>query len=244
MKTASIIVPCWIAGLPGRIVPDGDELQWFTANCFDRIARFTKNVDYELIVVDNGSTTGLDVMKQYADIYIRNDTNLGFGRACNKGFAAATGDFIVCMNNDIFVYDNWLHVMIQEYLKHGDKLKIGVLTPVLDSERNARETLMHSSISVSQRTPIRGIQQASLWMMRSDFFNELHAKYGYYFDPNFHFGFGEDVDLWRRVKLAGRDLFFTPKVKVFHQLNTTLGKIPKWGEYTKESLAYLQSKKY
>lgn len=244
MKTASIVVPCWITGLPGLIVPDGDELQWFAANCFDRVARFTKNVDYELIVVDNGSTTGIDVMKQYADIYIRNETNLGFGRACNQGFDAATGEFVVCMNNDIFVYEDWLYIMIQEYREYADKLKIGVLSPTFDSERNARTTLMHSTIPVSKGAPVRGMQQAALWMIQSSFFKELHAKYGYWFDPNFHFGFGEDVDLWKRVRLARRDLFFTTNVKVFHQLNTTLGKIPEWGEYTKKSMVYLESKKY
>jgi GT2 family glycosyltransferase len=123
---ASIIIPNWITGLSGNIIKNGDELAWFAENCFLRIKRFT--TDYELIVVDNGSTTGVEMMKEHADIYIRNKENIGFGRACNQGFGVATGDYVVCMNNDVFVYKDWLDYFIEQYQLPGD---MGVLMPTL-----------------------------------------------------------------------------------------------------------------
>ena len=58
----------------------------------------TLNAD-ELILIDNASTVG-DI-NDWADIYVRNKTNLGYCMAVNQGLKLAKGDLIVVANNDI-----------------------------------------------------------------------------------------------------------------------------------------------
>lgn len=60
----------------------------------------------QVVIVDNGSElphcTQIEAMCHRAGgIYIRNETNALFARANNQGLAAATGDVIVFMNNDV-----------------------------------------------------------------------------------------------------------------------------------------------
>jgi glycosyltransferase involved in cell wall biosynthesis len=64
----------------------------------------------ELIWVDNGSTDCVsDVMRQYdPDVCILNKANLGVSKGYNRGFAVATGDYIVITDSDMLMPDAWL----------------------------------------------------------------------------------------------------------------------------------------
>lgn len=56
----------------------------------------------EVIVIDNGSSPDFEpVGITRRNIVIRNRTNRGFSRACNQGLAAATGDAVLFLNNDV-----------------------------------------------------------------------------------------------------------------------------------------------
>ncbi|MEP6776483.1 MAG: glycosyltransferase family 2 protein, partial [Chloroflexota bacterium] len=55
----------------------------------------------EVIVVDNASTDGSpEAVVDYPIIVIRNDTNLGYGRANNRGLRAASGRHLLILNPD------------------------------------------------------------------------------------------------------------------------------------------------
>lgn len=78
-----------------------------TIKCIDALALHTD--DYELILVDNGSTdetAGLEVT-------VRNPINRGFAKACNQGARLATGEHLVFLNNDTEVRDGWLPPLIR-----------------------------------------------------------------------------------------------------------------------------------
>jgi GT2 family glycosyltransferase len=60
----------------------------------------------QAVIVDNGSGPGHAVeiqrmVKRLGGVYIRNETNCLFATANNQGLAAATGEIIVFMNNDV-----------------------------------------------------------------------------------------------------------------------------------------------
>ena len=56
----------------------------------------------EVIVIDNGSSPEFEPAGiEPHTIVIRNRTNRGFSRACNQGLAAATGDAVLFLNNDV-----------------------------------------------------------------------------------------------------------------------------------------------
>src|SRR5439155_18731148 len=59
---------------------------------------------------------------------IRNETNLGFARACNQGLAAADGLYLVLLNNDTVLTHGWLEGLITWCL--ADWPRVGMVGPV------------------------------------------------------------------------------------------------------------------
>lgn len=89
----------------------------YTKQCLDSIFRETHE-PFELICIDNGSSDGTAEYLQELRLreprlrVIRNERNLGFAYACNQGLAAAQGDYVVLLNNDIVVTPSWLTRMM------------------------------------------------------------------------------------------------------------------------------------
>ncbi|HLN14152.1 MAG TPA: glycosyltransferase, partial [bacterium] len=84
-----------------------------TKDCLLSIVRSTAGLSYEVIVVDDGSTDETSEMLGQVEglIQIRNDVNLGFIGSCNRGAAAARGEFLVFLNNDTQVTPGWLEAL-------------------------------------------------------------------------------------------------------------------------------------
>lgn len=92
-KTLSIIIPVYN--------------NWkYTKNCLNNLLALDKEL-FEIIVVDNASSdeTKSEVEKLLPSnshlIYIRNDTNLGFGGAINKAYKVSCGISVMILNNDV-----------------------------------------------------------------------------------------------------------------------------------------------
>jgi FkbM family methyltransferase len=112
----------------------------YTKKCINSIFTHTK-APFELIMVDNGSTDGTveyletedrgrrsDVGGQRAEVrIIKNKENLGFAAGNNQGMAAARGNYILLMNNDIVVTPGWLERMISCAEKNPN---IGIVGPM------------------------------------------------------------------------------------------------------------------
>ena len=74
--------------------------------------------DFELIVVDNGSTDeSLEQARSYCSRpnfhLIENGSNTGFSHAVNQGIARAKSEFVVLFNNDAFAEPQWLAELIR-----------------------------------------------------------------------------------------------------------------------------------
>ena len=75
--------------------------------CLQSVYRESGSLRVQIIIVDNASTDGSATMiaLKFPDVVlIRSEVNLGFGRANNLGFEAATGRYIVLLNSDAFPY--------------------------------------------------------------------------------------------------------------------------------------------
>jgi GT2 family glycosyltransferase len=69
----------------------------------------------EIIVVDNGSADGsADVVSaEFAEcVLIRERENLGFAEGCNRGIDAATGAWVVMLNNDCVADPDWARALV------------------------------------------------------------------------------------------------------------------------------------
>ena len=116
MKTSlSIIIPTWNTSAT-------------TLKCVQSLKKYLKNFPYEIIIVDNASTDKTEeILKTEKGItYIKNKSNLGFGKANNIGAKKANGEYLFFLNSDMIAIDSSLIKMYQ-YLKNNPK--IGMIGP-------------------------------------------------------------------------------------------------------------------
>lgn len=74
--------------------------------CLDSVCKATKNIQAEIIVVDNHSSdqSATMVTEEFPQVVvIENDLNVGFGRANNQALAIAKGKFTLFLNPDTIV---------------------------------------------------------------------------------------------------------------------------------------------
>mgnify|MGYP000847471788 CR=1 FL=1 len=114
-----------------------------TENCIASIISQTKDVQYEIILVDNASADG---SKEYFEnrngiLYIYSSENLGFGRANNLGAEKAKGELLFLLNSDTILIENSIKKMCDFFYENENKLNIGVLGCKLIDEKHQ---IMHS----------------------------------------------------------------------------------------------------
>ncbi len=93
-----------------------------TCNCIESIIQFTKNITYEIILVDNKSTEcNADLFKEKFSsiILIKSNENGGFAKGNNLGIAQASGDFILLLNSDTYLIEDAIS-KIYAYAKSVD----------------------------------------------------------------------------------------------------------------------------
>ena len=91
MKLVSIIIPHY----------NGKELLY---NCINSIYQNIEIDDFEIIVVDNGSTDdSVQNIKQLFSkvVIIHNQNNVGYSGGCNIGAKNAQGKYLLFLNNEL-----------------------------------------------------------------------------------------------------------------------------------------------
>ncbi len=84
-----------------------------TQECIDSVFEKTSGLDFEVILVDNGSTDGSreHFSKDSRIRYIYSEKNLGFGRANNIGYAQAKGKYLFLLNSDTYLLNNAVYLL-------------------------------------------------------------------------------------------------------------------------------------
>ena len=95
-----------------------------TRQCLDSIFDKTKNVKFEVIVVDNDSNDGSkEMLSKYDRIkYVQSGTNLGFGKANNLGYSKAVGRYVLLLNSDTYLLNNAIKLFVDAFDKLDDSV--------------------------------------------------------------------------------------------------------------------------
>lgn len=92
--------------------------------CIESLLKHTKLDEVEVIIVANGCTDGtkeyLELLDKTSFKIIWDDKPLGFAKAYNKGLKAATGEYLVILNNDTEIQaSNWLEQLQKPFKEPG-----------------------------------------------------------------------------------------------------------------------------
>lgn len=86
----------------------------YTYNCIRSILENSGDVPLEILIADDGSTDLTLRIRELIEgiTVIKNETNLGFLKNCNHAAGFARGRYVLFLNNDTLVQDNWLKPLV------------------------------------------------------------------------------------------------------------------------------------
>mgnify|MGYP003668535519 FL=1 len=108
----------------------------YLKECLDALVLNLKNIDFEIILIDNNSQDDscAYLKANYPEIIlIESMVNLGFGKGNNEAVKRAKGNFLLLINNDTIVLDALLPVL--NFLKSDASIGI-VGIKMLDGNKN------------------------------------------------------------------------------------------------------------
>ena len=101
----------------------------YLQNCLACLCRSITAVEAEVIVVDNNSSPAVPqmILATFPSVkLIRNDSNYGFARACNQGWKASTGQFVLFLNPDVLIPEDSILQCLAFMERNSDCGALGV----------------------------------------------------------------------------------------------------------------------
>ena len=213
----------------------------FLRNCLKSVIESTKNISYEIIIVDNSShdKSVEMVKKEFPEIrIIANKQNVGFSKANNQGVKISKESrYILFLNSDTIIRKNVLEDMIKFMDSHKDA---GAATCKLIMPNGKIDDATHRGFptpwnafchfsGLSRMTPESKIFTGyTLGWMDLEKTHEIDALAGAFmlvrrpageevkwWDEDYFF-YGEDLDFCFMLKQKGWKIYYVPGVFIKH----------------------------
>ena len=207
--------------------------------CLESIELESTGLQVEVAIVDNHSSDGSPEMIERDFPYvrlIRSEVNLGFGAANNAALEGCRGRYIVLLNSDAFLCPNSLRLAVQ-HMDANPKAGLGGGRLVGRDYSWQPSARMFPSI-LSDLTVMTGLAARYPKSKFLGYFDRTWADQSLasevdwvpgafsivraevldrvgFFDPAF-FLYCEEVDLCRRIKAAGYQIWYWPDIKIIH----------------------------
>lgn len=200
-------------------------------NRYDYLKRCIESIkkqdydNYEIIVVDDGSTENLSGISKICDIYIKNSIKSGPGFSRNTGALRSSGEILLFLDSDTELLPGVLKGIVSIFKNEANIGIVGGSGP-LNKSINKLDYIIgktYSYFGVSNKIhyylnnikdkneiiDCDNIESACLAIKKIKY-EELGG-----FDPYWGYG-GEDRDLCLSVKISGQRVVISPLVKVIH----------------------------
>ena len=185
--------------------------EYTLTDCLEGLAEL-RYPDFEVIVVDDGSTDATAVIAAERDVTLISTENRGLSSARNTGMRAGTGEIVAYIDDDARPDPHWLAYLVAAF-RSGPEVGMGGPNiappgdgPIADCVAAAPGGPIHVLLSDRRAEHIPGCNSA----FRRE---ALEAVGG--FDRRFRAA-GDDVDLCWRLQERGWSIGFSPSAMVWH----------------------------
>ena len=207
----TVILPTWIIN---------EEILQLTKNTLDSLG----NID-ELIVIDNNGDQGGGFLRSKADVYVKNQSNMGYAYAVNQGLKLARNNLICISNNDVVPSGNWQEVAY-EVLNDKDTYSC-----------HFKMINYNESANLGDKVWYEGKER---WCTSSFFvINTEKAKFHY---DEGYFNSYDDYDYWYVVRSAGFKTAYTNKAFYRHNHSASKKYTKELSKVDKKNLEYFKEK--
>ncbi len=215
-------------------------VKYFLEQCLYSVQKACKNIEAEIIVVDNNSTDGSrDFFEpQFPAVnFIWNSTNVGFAKANNQALAIAKGEYILFLNPDTLVPEDCFEKCLGFFRSHDNIGALGIRMidgsgKFLKESKRAFPSPLTSLFKLSGLTSLfphsETFAKYHLGHLSENENHEVDVLAGAFmmipktilnqignFDEMF-FMYGEDVDLSFRIQQAGYKNYYFAESNIIH----------------------------
>ena len=174
---------------------------------------------YELIMVDNGSTDGTaDFIASEADIFVLNQSNLGFAPGMNAGLKEARGDVTVFANNDTEFPSGWDLPLVEDFSTHP---RAGVVLPAVTAAGNPVSVRSTPGQTVESLLPFGEFPSGVVYLVRTELMRQLGG-----WNEAFEGASAEDLDLVFTMWAHGLDVILDTRVLIEHVSQASMRERP------------------
>jgi GT2 family glycosyltransferase len=206
-------------------------------DCLRSICSYTKNIPYEVIVIDNSYVKGknTDVLSEFpATIWKDLGCNAGFSKANNEGINVASGEYVLFLNADTLLMDESIEKALVYLKSNSQNVAVGAMQidvhgnqiPYFRTQNEIRRQLFILPNSQITEKVFQNLLPKESFENNNETNNLVGAfllvskknaiKSGQW-DEDF-FLYAEDVEFSQRLSKLGKLLYFED-VKIIHLIN-------------------------